>query len=69
MQQFVENLARVKKLSKEWDEKFRRRQQEEVKRTKLQIKEFFKNNSEGVFNRRELEELKELEGRKDALLL
>ena len=35
MQQFTDNLARAKKISKEWDEKFRRRQQEELSQIEL----------------------------------
>ena len=69
MQQFADNLARAKKISKEWDEKFRRRQQEELKQIELQIKELYENNRGGVFSVRELGELKEMEGRKEALLL
>ena len=68
MQQFADNLARAKKISKEWDEKFRRRQQEELSQIELQIKELYENN-EGVFSEGELGELKKLEGRKEALLL
>ena len=67
MQQFADNLARAKKISKEWDEKFRRRQQEELSQIELQIKELYENN-EGVFSEVELGELKKLEGRKEALL-
>ena len=68
MQQFADNLARAKKISKEWDEKFRRRQQQELSQIELQIKELYENN-EGVFSEGELGELKKLEGRKEALLL
>ena len=61
-------MARVKNLSKGWDQKFRRRKQEDLKWTESQIKELYENNREGFLSLRELEELKELEGRKYALL-
>ena len=69
MQQFMDYLARAKKLSKEWDEKFRRRQQEDLKQIELQINELYENNSDGFFSMRELGEIKKLEGSKEALLL
>ena len=65
----MENLERVKNISKDWDEKYRRRQQEDLKKIEVQIKVLFENNREGVFSRKELEELKDLEARKDGLLL
>ena len=49
--------------------KYRRKQQEELKQIELQIKELYENNREGVFSVREVGELKEMEGRKEALLL
>ena len=62
-------MERVKNISKDWDEKYRRRQQEDLKNIEVQIKVLFENNREGVFSRKELEELKDLEARKDGLLL
>ena len=69
VQQFADNLARAKKISKEWDEKFRKIQQEEMRQIELQIKELYENNEEGVFKEAELGELKMLEGKKEVLLL
>ena len=69
MQQFTKNLARAHKLSKEWDENFRGRQQEELRQIELLIKELYENNEEGVFKKEELGELKKLERKKDAILL
>ena len=69
MQQFMENLERVKKISKKWDENFRRRQQETLKKVEAQIMEMYENNREGVFNSLELHELKKLEAMKESLLL
>ena len=69
MQQFMENMEKAKKISKKWDEKYRRRQQETLKRVEVQIKEVYENNRELFFSSKELEELKELEATKDGLLL
>ena len=69
MQQFMENLEKVKKISKKWDEKYRRRQQETLKRVEVQIKEVYENNREGFFSSIELEEFKKLEATKEGLLL
>ena len=69
MQQFMENLERVKNISKKWDEKFRRRQQTTLKKVEAKIIEMYENNREGVFSRLELEELEKLEAMKESLLL
>ena len=60
MQQFVENFSKVKRISKEWDDKFRKRQQEEMRQVEGQIKYIYENNDEGVFMVDELGVLKEL---------
>ena len=65
----MENLEKVKKISKKWDEKYRRKQQETLKRVEVQIKEVYENNREGVFSSIDLEELKKLEATKEVLLL
>ena len=69
MHQFADNLARVKRISKDWDGKFRKRQQEELRSVETQIKELYDNNREGVFLEAELGLLKNMKGKKDSLLL
>ena len=69
MQQFMQNLEKVKKISKEWDEKYRRRQQETLKKVDAQIMDMYENNREGVFGSLEPDELKKLEAMKESLLL
>ena len=69
MQQFAENLAKAKRISKYWDEKYRRRQQEEMRQVEDHIKEIYENNEAGVFTEAELGVLKELEVKKDSMLL
>ena len=69
MQQFMENMEKAKKNSKNWDENYRKRQQETLKGIEGKIKEVYDNNKEGVFNSKELEDLKKLEATKDGLLL
>ena len=69
MQQFADNLSKEKRISKDWDGKFRKRQQEELRSVETQIKELYDNNKEGVFLETELGLLKKLEGKKDSLLL
>ena len=68
MQQFDDNLEKVKKISKEWDVKFRKTKQEEMRQLEEYIKEIYENNDEGVFTVDQLEVLKKVEGKKDLLL-
>ena len=54
MQQFADNLERVKKISKEWNKKHRARKQEDLKGMEKKIKEVYEKNEEGVFKMEEV---------------
>ena len=69
MQQFADNLDRAKRILKEWDEKYRKRQEEEMRHVERQIKDLYENNVARVFMEAEEGVLKKLEGKKDSLLL
>ena len=69
MQQFKENIGRVNKISKEWDKKHKVRKHVELKGVEKEIKELYDKNKDGVFKLEEVGVLKQLEGKKDSLLL
>ena len=69
MQQFANNLARVKKISKEWNKKHRARKKQGLKDVEKEIKELYEKNKEGVFTMEEVRVLKHLEGGNDSLFL
>ena len=50
MQQFAENLARAKKISKEWEKKHKTFSQRELKDVEKRIEVMFQKNDRGVFN-------------------
>ena len=50
MQKFVENLARAKKISKEWDQKNKNFSQKELKDVEKRIEVIFHKNERGVFS-------------------
>ena len=68
MHQFADNLAKAKKISKVWEEKYRKTQQDAMRQIEEQIKEIYENNDEGVFSVDQLEVLRKMEGKKDLLL-
>ena len=68
MQKFAENLARAKKISKEWDKKHKNFSQKELKDVEKRIEVMFQKNERGVFSIEETTQLKSLESKRDSLL-
>ena len=50
MQQFIENLTRENKISKEWDKKHQSFSQVELKEVEKKIKDLFQKNKRGFFS-------------------
>ena len=68
MQQFADNLVRMKRISKEWGKNFLARQQTELKKVEEGIKEIYNENVAGFFSEAELKKLKDMEVRRIILL-
>ena len=61
MQQFADNIAKAKKISKEWDKKHKASLQKYLKEIEEKRGNMYLKNGEGVFSREEIEKLKTLE--------
>ena len=69
MQQFVENLAKAKQILKEWEKKHKYLSHEELKEVEKRITEIYGKNDKGTFSTKEIALLRQLECKKDSLLL
>ena len=65
----MENLLKIKKVSKEWGRKQRGLDQKELKGVERKIQDIYFSNITGVFSEEELEELILQERRRSLLLL
>ena len=54
MQQFTENLAREKQISKTWDKKHKPFSHKDLKEVEKMIAEIYGKNEKGVFNTEEI---------------
>jgi exonuclease III len=61
MQQWADNLSKVKKATKSWATDYNKCKQQQLKSTEAEIAHLFQQNVSGIFSEQELETLKELE--------
>ena len=69
MQHFTENSTREKKIAKEWNEKHQHFSQVELKEVEKKKEDLFQKNERGVFSIEETKLLKNMECKKNSLLL
>ena len=65
----VENLLKIKKVSKEWGQMRRGLDQKELKELEHKIHNIYSSNKTGVFSKEEMENLRMEERKRNLLLL
>ena len=68
MFQMMDNLSTIKKLSKEWGNKFRELEQFELKYLEHKIQNIYNSNTTGIFSIEELHSLKVEEQKRNRIL-